>query len=77
MATCNVCGNSYDKSFEIKMKGKVYQFDCFECEIHQLAPACDHCGCKIIGHGVEADPYFYCCAHCARAVGVKKAKDRV
>ena len=31
-----------------------------------MAPVCEHCGCKVIGHGVEVGGLFYCCAHCAR-----------
>jgi len=38
MARCEVCGNDYDKSFEIMMKGKAHTFDSFECAIHALAP---------------------------------------
>jgi hypothetical protein len=31
-----------------------------------LAPLCAHCGCRIVGHGVENDAgQMYCCAHCA------------
>ncbi len=40
-------------------------FDSFECAIHAMAPTCAHCGCKIVGHGVEAGGEVYCCAHCA------------
>ena len=40
-------------------------FDSFECAIHAMAPTCAHCGCKIVGHGVEAGGAVYCCAHCA------------
>jgi DNA-directed RNA polymerase subunit RPC12/RpoP len=29
---------------------------------------CEHCGCKVIGHGVVVQGSFYCCAHCARHV---------
>jgi hypothetical protein len=43
-------------------------FDSFECAIHKMAPVCEHCGCRIIGHGVEAEGHFYCCA---RMVGVQ------
>jgi hypothetical protein len=50
-------------------------FDCFECAIHRLAPACSHCGCRIIGHGIEAGPTMYCCAHCAREAGVPGIAD--
>ena len=67
MATCEVCGNDYDLTFEIRTRGGgVHVFDSFECAIHQLAPVCEHCGCRAIGHGVSADGRFFCCAHCAR-----------
>ena len=47
--------------------GEKHVFDSFECAIHALAPRCAHCGCIIIGHGMEVgDGEFYCCAHCAR-----------
>ena len=69
MAICDTCGNDYDKSFEVAKDGKVYSFDSFECAIHKLAPQCAHCGCKILGHGLEANEVVYCCAHCARHSG--------
>jgi hypothetical protein len=31
-----------------------------------MAPICEHCSCKVIGHGVEVDDHFFCCASCAR-----------
>jgi hypothetical protein len=38
---------------------------------------CEHCGCKIIGHGVEAKGgVMFCCASCAAQEGVKQLKDR-
>ena len=77
MAKCEVCGNDYDKSFEVRMAGASHTFDSFECAIHQLAPTCSHCGCKIVGHGIEANKAFYCCAHCARHAGVSGVDDRV
>lgn len=75
MAQCAVCGNDYHLAFEILRDGTRYTFDSFECAIHKLAPTCEHCGCKIIGHGVEADGVFYCCAHCARRSGVTAVVD--
>jgi len=69
MPQCDVCGNEYDKSFEVLIGGNRHVFDSFECAIHRLAPVCEHCGCKIVGHGVEADHHCYCCAHCARMAG--------
>jgi hypothetical protein len=74
---CEVCGNEYDKSFKVTMAGESHTFDCFECAIHALAPECEHCGCKIIGHGIEAEGSYYCCAHCAAEKGVAGVHDRV
>lgn len=75
MAQCEVCGNDYYLSFEVITSGVRHVFDSFECAIHRLAPVCDHCGCKIIGHGVEAKGTFFCGAHCAREVGVTTIAD--
>ena len=78
MATCEVCGNDYDKAFEVTAAGQRHVFDSFECAIHRMAPICEHCECRVIGHGIEVDGHFYCCAHCAReAAGVDEARDRV
>jgi hypothetical protein len=77
MAQCEVCGNDYDKSFEVRAQGHTHVFDSFECAIHQLAPKCGHCGCRIVGHGIEAGSQMFCCASCARHNGVRQAADRV
>lgn len=77
MGVCVSCGNDYDKSFEVSLGGKTYTFDCFECAIHLLAPTCGHCGCRIIGHGNEADNLFFCCAHCAAEYGMAGLVDRI
>jgi hypothetical protein len=42
-------------------------FDSLECAIHVLAPTCKHCGCKIIGHGLEVRGASFCCEHCAHS----------
>jgi hypothetical protein len=77
MASCEVCGNEYDKAFTVTTaSGEEHRFDSFECAIHALAPGCDHCGCNIIGHGVEADGSIFCCAHCAEQQGVSGVADR-
>jgi hypothetical protein len=73
MAVCEVCGNDYRLSFEVHAAGDVHTFDSFECAIHRMAPVCEHCGCKVVGHGVEADGVFFCCAHCARESGRSSA----
>ena len=78
MATCDSCGNEYDKPLEITKDGQTHTFDSFVCAIHKLAPRCDHCGVTIIGHGLEAgDGRFFCCAHCAKQSGVEELADRV
>jgi len=74
---CEVCGNDYDKAFEVRLGGESHTFDSFECAIHALAPECAHCGCRVIGHGVEAsDGEIFCCAHCASHAGVSGVSDR-
>ena len=76
MATCEVCGNEYDKAFTIIHGTESHVFDSFECAIHALAPVCEHCECRIIGHGVEADGEMFCCAHCANHHGDHQMRDR-
>jgi hypothetical protein len=76
MATCEVCDNNYDKTFTVTMAGRTHTFDSFECAIQALAPACEHCGCRVIGHGVEHDGTVFCCASCAEHAGVAGLKDR-
>ena len=76
MATCDVCGNNYDRAFHVELLDARYTFDCFECAISKLAPLCEHCGCRIIGHGMEAEGHFFCCAHCARQSGEGQLQDR-
>jgi hypothetical protein len=76
MAVCEVCGNDYDKAFEVTQGGEAHTFDSFECAIHALAPTCAHCGCRIIGHGLEAGGRTFCCAHCASEEGESGLVDR-
>jgi hypothetical protein len=76
MARCDVCGNDYDRTFTLIRDGVTHVFDSFECAIHALAPICEHCACRVIGHGVESDGRIFCCAHCAEAVGVTQLQDR-
>jgi len=76
MPQCETCGNDYDKAFEVVINGQAHTFDSFECAIQALAPTCDHCGCRILGHGIEAKGTCFCCAHCAAASGVVGVADR-
>jgi hypothetical protein len=70
MPRCDVCGNDYDKTMEIRHQGRTGTFDSFECAIHAMAPVCEHCGCRVVGHGVESRDRIFCCANCAQMAGV-------
>lgn len=76
MQTCDTCGNSYDKTFTVTTAEGSGTYDSFECAASALAPMCAHCGCRILGHGVEAEGTMYCCAHCAREMGERELVDR-
>lgn len=75
MTVCNTCGNDYENTFRIIKDGRSYEFDSFECAIHELAPTCKSCGCRVIGHGVQTDEDIFCSAHCASSVGVTGLTD--
>lgn len=78
MAKCATCGNEYDKAISVTTHtGDTYTFDSFECAAHKLAPTCNRCGTRVLGHGVEAGDKIYCCAHCAERNGVHGLTDRV
>lgn len=74
--TCETCGNHYDRPLVIEHEGRRRTFDSFECAIHALAPTCERCGCRIVGHGVQAGASIYCCAHCSAAAGDGTLRDR-
>ena len=76
MAQCEVCGNDYEKSFEVIMAGRKHVFDSFECASHALAPKCANCGCRVIGHDVQEGERIFCCAHCAKQAGEQGVRDR-
>jgi hypothetical protein len=75
MATCDVCGNDYDKAFQISRGSASMTFDSFECAILAMAPTCSYCGCKIVCDGIEVGSDTYCCANCADHCG--GTRDRV
>lgn len=75
MKACDVCGNLYAEPIEVIHRGVRYTFDSLECAIQRIAPTCEHCGCRVIGHGVESAGVVFCCAHCARQSGVEAVVD--
>ena len=69
MARGDVCGNDYARPMVIRINDKSGTFDCSECAIQAMAPRCEHCGCHVIGHGVESQGRIFCFAHCAQETG--------
>lgn len=69
LSICAACGSTSGRLFMTTMNNFTRAFDSFECAIHVMAPTCFHCGCRILGHPVEAHRAIYCCAHCAGASG--------
>ncbi|WP_116248037.1 Prokaryotic metallothionein [Nocardiopsis sp. FIRDI 009] len=78
MAVCDTCHNDYWMSFDVEtINGERYTFDCFECAIQRLAPVCEKCSSRIIGHGVEVEGRFFCSAHCAREGATSDLAQRI
>lgn len=75
MGRCDVCGNEYDGTFKIKKGDKEYTFDTFECASNLLAPTCNNCGVRIIGHGLESEDKYYCSHHCMELIEGSQSKD--
>lgn len=76
MGKCTICGNDYARSFDVvTADGEQFTFDSMECAAQQLAPTCAHCGCRVLGHGIEAPSGIYCCARCAHSGGELEAVD--
>ena len=73
---CDHCGNDYEKAFQVTMAGKTSTFDSFECAIQAMAPTCEHCRVRIVGHGMEKAGKMFCCAHCAEHQGAPEMRDR-
>jgi hypothetical protein len=77
MAICDTCGNDYDKAFTVSWgDGNSATFDSIECAAAKVAPDCAHCGCRILGHGIETPEAIFCCAHCARKDSNADVNDR-
>ena len=68
--------NRTTRRVTVTMDGEAHTFDSFECAIHALAPECAHCGCRVVGHGVEEEGEIYCCASCAKHEGGTNLRDR-
>jgi hypothetical protein len=77
MTRCETCGNEYARPISVTRDGRSHDYDSFECAIHALAPVCQRCGTRILGHGVENGDHIYCGASCARLAGAQGIVDHV
>jgi hypothetical protein len=75
MAQCEVCSNKYDKGLEVMLPGRDIRLTALSARSGD-GPACEHCGCNVIGYGIEVSGRFFCCAHCAKAATSAHVKDR-
>lgn len=73
MTACETCGNHDGNFFTITRGAESGTFDSFECAIHAMAPRCEHCGCAILGHGVQHESGLYCCEHCRTEAGAEQS----
>ncbi len=63
--SCEVCGKSEDKCFEVHLGGERHVFDSFECAIRGLMPKCPLCGNLLLGAAVQVGSLTYCSYACA------------
>jgi hypothetical protein len=77
MAKCETCGNDYARPITVTRDGRAHTYDSFECAIQALAPTCENCGVRILGHGMENAGKVYCGASCARGAGATGLVDHL
>ena len=77
MAKCEVCGNEYDKSFEVMVGDQKHVFDSFECAMSAFAPHCGTCGCKLTGQAVVLGDTIYCSYACASGAYIHDYEHRL
>lgn len=65
ITTCEVCGESRERCFEVYVGSERHIFDSFECASRGLLPRCSLCGCLILTSGVLVNDTLYCGTPCA------------
>lgn len=75
--SCEVCGNSRKQCFEVRLGDERHVFDSFECAMRALSPKCTHCGCQLIGQGVQVEQVLYCSYSCANADHIQDDEDSI
>ncbi len=65
MDRCECCGGSLGAHpVGLRYRGKESVFCSFGCAVVQAAPACIHCGAKVLGRGVMVGARLYCSPAC-------------
>lgn len=65
MPACATCGFDTNEPLSIRYHAISAEYCCFECAITPLAPICQHCRCKVIGHGAYGPKgEIFCCHYC-------------
>jgi hypothetical protein len=76
MGRCATCDNEFEATFRVTTPtGDQFEFDSIECAATKIAPRCQHCGCVILGHGIQGGRHTFCCANCARKAGIEDVAD--
>jgi hypothetical protein len=65
VAICEVCGNEYDRPFQVWRNGRLMKFDRVDCAIQVMRPACAFCGAHEMSRGIEVDGEMFCSLGCA------------
>lgn len=68
MLRCEVCGNECDYGIRVVDADMAHIFDSFQCAIQRLAPECEYCGSRILGHALAVNGRSFCSEHCASMV---------
>lgn len=76
MAKCGACGNDHDRTFEVLSQVQTHTLGSFEGAIHKLAPACTHCGSRVVGPGLEKDGRIFCGDPCVERGSVDEPRER-
>lgn len=68
MTACDTCGSDTGVLFTVTQDDRSGTFDTLQCAAHAIAPTCERCGCRILGHPVRRGPEVFCSTHCAVVV---------
>ena len=78
MGTCEMGGYRGHKPSPIIAAGERHVFGSFEYATPRTAPVREHCGSRVMVHGLEADRRFFCWATWAgQGAATDDARDRI